>query len=63
MISKDKWVEIMRGAGFSQDDMNRWHTEFERTAPAEHREFLEFLKIPAEEIEKIRSASRGHGKR
>lgn len=63
MISKEKWVEIMRGAGFSEDDMHRWHTEFERSAPAEHQEFLEFLKIPAEEIEKIRSLSRGHGKR
>ena len=63
MISKDKWVEIMRGAGFSHDDMQRWHAEFERSAPQEPQEFLEFLGIPAEEIEKIRRLSRGHGKR
>jgi hypothetical protein len=37
--------------------MNRFHTEFERTAPQEHQEFLEFLHIPAEEIRKIRELS------
>ena len=58
VISKDKWVEVMRKAGFSEDDMHRWHTEFERSAPAEHQEFLEFLRIPADEIRKIRDFSR-----
>ncbi len=58
VITKEKWVSIMRGAGFSEDDMRRWHTEFERSAPAEHQEFLEFLHIPAEEIKTIREISR-----
>ncbi|MCL4846808.1 MAG: MerR family transcriptional regulator [Acidobacteria bacterium] len=58
MISKEKWVEIMRGAGFTDEDMGRWHAEFERSAPAEHQEFLQFLRIPAEEITKIREWSR-----
>ncbi len=58
MITKDKWVAIMRGAGFTEDDMHRWHSEFEKSAPHEHQEFLEFLHIPAEEIEKIREFSR-----
>jgi hypothetical protein len=62
MISKEKWVEIMRGAGLSEEDMHRWHAEFERSAPAEHQEFLEFLRIPADEIEKIRGWSRTPGK-
>lgn len=60
MISKEKWVSIMSAAGFSEDDMRRWHTEFERSAPAEHQEFLEFLHIPADEIRKIRDWS-AHG--
>lgn len=59
MISKDKWVEIMRASGFTEEGMQRWHTEFERAAPAEHQEFLEFLSIPKEEIGKIREWSRG----
>jgi DNA-binding transcriptional MerR regulator len=58
MISKETWVAVMRGAGFSDDDMDRWHAEFERAAPAEHQEFLEFLRLPQEEIVKIREWSR-----
>ncbi len=58
MISKEKWVSIMKACGLSDDQMHRWHAEFERSAPAEHQEFLEFLKIPAEEIKTIRHKSR-----
>jgi len=58
MITKDRWVAIMRAAGFSETDMHRWHREFEKEAPAEHQEFLEFLHIPAEEIKTIREWSR-----
>lgn len=58
VMTKDKWVDVMRKAGFSEDDMRRWHAEFERSAPAEHQEFLEFLHIPADEIRKIREFSR-----
>jgi DNA-binding transcriptional MerR regulator len=58
MVTKDKWVEIMRSAGFTEDDMHRWHAEFEKSAPSEHQEFLEFLHIPADEIQRIRQWSR-----
>jgi DNA-binding transcriptional MerR regulator len=58
MITKDKWVAVMRAAGFTEDDMHRWHREFEKAAPAEHQEFLEFLHVPGEEIAKIREWSR-----
>ena len=57
MVTKQKWVEIMRAAGFSEEQMNRWHREFEKSAPAEHQEFLEFLHIPAEEVKHIREWS------
>jgi hypothetical protein len=63
MISKDKWVEIMRASGFTEDDMHRWHAEFERAAPEDHQEFLEYLKIPPDEITKIREWSRLQGQR
>jgi DNA-binding transcriptional MerR regulator len=59
MVTKEKWVQIMQAAGFSSDQMQRWHAEFEKSAPEEHQEFLEFLHIPAEEIESIREWSRG----
>ncbi len=58
VITKDKLVSIMRAAGLTEDDMNRFHTEFERNAPQEHQEFLEFLHIPADEIKTIREHSR-----
>jgi DNA-binding transcriptional MerR regulator len=58
MITKQKWVSIMKGAGFSEADMHRWHAEFEKSAPEEHQEFLEFLHIPKPEIQSIREASR-----
>jgi MerR family transcriptional regulator, thiopeptide resistance regulator len=58
MITKEKWVSIMKASGFSQADMHRWHTEFERSAPTEHQEFLEVLHIPADEIRTIRELSR-----
>ena len=59
MVTKDKWVAIMKAAGFTEDDMRRWHAEFEKSAPAEHQEFLEFLHIPNEELSRIREWSRG----
>jgi len=58
VMTKDRWVEIMRKAGFSEDDMHRWHVEFEKSAPAEHQEFLEFLHIQPDEIRGIREWSR-----
>jgi DNA-binding transcriptional MerR regulator len=58
MITKEKWVSIMKACGFSADQMHRWHAEFERSAPQEHQEFLEFLHIPAAEIKTIRKQSR-----
>ena len=58
MISKEKWVGIMKACGFTEEQMKRWHAEFERSAPVEHQEFLEFLHIPADEIANIRKHSR-----
>jgi DNA-binding transcriptional MerR regulator len=57
MVTKDKWVAIMKAAGFTEDDMHRWHAEFEKSAPDEHQEFLEFLHIPQEELTRIREWS------
>jgi DNA-binding transcriptional MerR regulator len=58
VMTKEKWVEIMRATGFSEDDMRRWHVQFEQAAPEDHQQFLEFLHIPAAEIASIRDWSR-----
>ncbi len=57
-MTKDKWVSIMKAAGFSEDDMRRWHREFEKAAPEDHNEFLKYLHIPDAEIQTIRDWSR-----
>ncbi len=61
MMTKDKWVAIMRGAGFSEADMSRWHAEFEKSAPDDHEEFLKFLHIQPTEVRTIRDRSRKAG--
>ena len=64
MITKEKWTSIMAAAGLSEDDMQRrWHVEFERSAPSEHQEFLQFLNIPTEEIRSIRDWTQRGSKR
>lgn len=57
-ITKERWTRVMAAAGMSEDDMWRWHAEFETSAPLEHQQFLEFLRIPGQEIAAIRQASR-----
>ena len=58
MINKDRWVEIMRAAGLSEEDMHNWHRQFEKMEPAAHQEFLESLGIEPSEIALIRQYSR-----
>jgi DNA-binding transcriptional MerR regulator len=58
MITKQKWISIMKACGFNSEQMHRWHSEFERLAPEEHQEFLEFLHISANKIRTIREQSR-----
>lgn len=57
-MTKEKWVSIMHAAGFGEEDMRRWHKQFEQQAPEEHQQFLEYLQIPTGEIGKIREWSR-----
>ncbi len=57
-MTKQKWVEIMDKAGFTEEDKSRWHKTFEASDPEEHDKFLRYLQIPEEEITKIREWSR-----
>jgi len=58
MINKERWVEIMRAAGFDEQAMHNWHIQFEKMEPETHQEFLESLGIDSDEIRKIREWSR-----
>jgi DNA-binding transcriptional MerR regulator len=57
-LDKAGWVAILRASGLSEDDMRRWHVEFEASAPEAHQDFLESLGIPADEVSRIRRWSR-----
>lgn len=58
MLNKNRWVEIMRAAGFGDEDMHNWHIQFEKMEPEAHQEFLASLGIEKAEILKIREWSR-----
>jgi DNA-binding transcriptional MerR regulator len=53
-MDREKWVKLLRASGFTDDDLSRWHRDFERTDPAYHQRFLEFLGLPANEIAIVR---------
>lgn len=57
VMNKETWVSLLVASGFSEEDMLRWHVEFERHSPEKHRRFLEFLCIPEDEIQAIRTWS------
>jgi DNA-binding transcriptional MerR regulator len=61
VIDKRTWVELLEASGMSEDDMDRWHVTFERTAPEKHRRFLELLGLPPEEVAAIRAWSAAAG--
>ncbi|MDR7268016.1 DNA-binding transcriptional MerR regulator [Pelomonas saccharophila] len=54
---KADWVALLRQAGFSDDDMQRWHAGFEAAAPEQHQAFLKSLGLSAKEVAAIRHAA------
>ena len=54
-MSKEGWTKMFRSIGLSDDDMRRWHTQFEQTMPEAHRDFLESLGLDAPEVRRIRA--------
>lgn len=54
---KADWVALLRQAGFSDDDMHRWHAGFEAAAPQQHEAFLKSLGLPDPEVTAIRQSA------
>lgn len=54
-VTVEQWVELFREIGLKDEDMTRWHAEFERRYPDGHQSFLEWLRLPAARISHIRS--------
>ncbi|HEY0946444.1 MAG TPA: MerR family transcriptional regulator [Opitutaceae bacterium] len=58
IMTKERWVALLRAAGMDDAEMQRWHEAFEAQSPEAHRDFLESLGLSAAEIRRIRRASR-----
>jgi len=58
-LNKASWSALLSEAGLSDEDMRRWHQDFEARLPEAHGDFLAFLGLDADEIASIRSWSRG----
>ncbi len=59
-LGKQQWIDLFREAGLDDATMARWHAAFEARWPEAHQRFLEWLRVPPEDIVRIREASRGH---
>jgi hypothetical protein len=57
-MNKAQWVELFVALGLDEAAMHRWHALFETRHPDAHQAFLEWLNIPAREIDAIRTYSR-----
>jgi hypothetical protein len=58
-FGKDHWVELFKDIGLDEATMRRWHALFEERHGTAHQSFLEWLKVPQPDIERIRESSRG----
>lgn len=57
-ITVEDWVDMFRKIGLDEEAMKRWHRSFESRHPESHRSFLEWLGLPPEKIEEVRTKSR-----
>jgi len=57
IIDKKTWTSLLEEAGFTEEDMCRWHRDFEARAPKEHEAFLELLGIDEGERQAIRDCA------
>ena len=63
IMNRERWIGLLAASGFAEDEMQRWHAEFECGAPKKHREFLELLCFSDREIRSIRARARALGRR
>jgi hypothetical protein len=57
-LKAENWVAMFRDIGLDQAQMAKWHSLFEARHPAEHQEFLEWLGLKPDEIDRIRVKSK-----
>ena len=57
-ITKDQFVALLNEAGVTDAQKPTLHARFEARFPEQHRAFLEYLGVPAAEINAIREHAR-----
>jgi DNA-binding transcriptional MerR regulator len=58
IMTKERWVSMLRSAGLDDAGMRAWHIEFEKHSPEAHQDFLESIGISPDEITVIRNQSK-----
>jgi len=54
-MNKENWVMLFEEIGLDEATMVRWHQLFEAKFPDGHQSFLEWLQIPSDDIDRIRT--------
>ncbi|MDD3045551.1 MAG: hypothetical protein PHF33_08860 [Candidatus Delongbacteria bacterium] len=57
-MTKEKITGLFKECGITEEQMMQFHKLFEAKYPADHKSFLEWLNIPANEVDNIRKMSK-----
>jgi hypothetical protein len=57
-VTKDEWIAMYEEVGLDESKRMQWHRLFEARHPEGHQAFMEWLGIPAKEIDEIRAECR-----
>jgi hypothetical protein len=57
-INVNDWIAMFRDIGLDQAKMQQWHSLFEARHPVGHQDFLEWLGLKPDEIDRIRAGSK-----
>jgi hypothetical protein len=57
-MNKEQWVSMFREISLTDAQMQQWHQLFELRHPESHQQFLKWLGMPDQEIDRIRTLSR-----
>lgn len=52
--NKAQWTALLQANGLTEQDMHRWHQEFESSMPEAHQQFLLSLGLDEADIQQIR---------
>lgn len=53
-LDRDDWIRFVEEAGIEQDKMMEWHSQFEKSSPEQHDNFLKMLNFSDEEIKGLK---------